>query len=74
MKKMFILLLALAVLCASLAGCRPDGEGKNGNSTAPTVEYGEGPELPEITMPTKPDADYQLPPGERPGSGNVQTK
>lgn len=26
----------------------------------------DGPTLPDIEMPTKPDADYQLPPGEEP--------
>jgi len=71
MKKILCVVLALMLFLSVLTGCRktPEGELPTQEDQMPQTV----PVVPQETMPTKPEADYQLPPGEKPGSGNIQT-
>ena len=71
MKKIICIALVLILLLSVFAGCRETQEGEKPTQETPVPQ--NVPVVPQETMPTKPEADYQLPPGEKPGSGNVQT-
>ena len=83
MKHAIPLSLALLLLCAVLAGCVAGAAAKETEAESSPSEYQEqtvsfeevtGPTSPlittppAVTVPTQPEADYTLPPGEVPGS------
>lgn len=82
MKRLITLFLTVVLVFTCLTACRSGQTGEestaaNPESTAaPTTVTGEtvNPTLPDIEMPSQPDADYQLPPYENPGAENVQTQ
>jgi hypothetical protein len=82
MKRSFIAIRILILVCATLSACKAGDKSDPTASSVPTVETSiatpasedspessvvvTGPKLPTETFPEKPAQDYTLPPGEKP--------